>query len=747
MWDGGALLNDNWSDPKNWEGDVAPQNGDDLQFGGSDVSPNDLDTVNDFPTGRLVGNILIRSGFTLRGNQITLKSGANITAEGSSLCTIALGVRFNPGDHRVIVDGPQLQLNGAISNTGTGSLTYDIVDGSLEWGGNGANTYNQPVFLPTGVFRIRKLNGADAFAGPVTIGDATLESAEVKSFSTGAFKAGTAVTIVGGTDAASILNIGSGTESLGRLTLTDALVTGTSTGKLILTDRVADTPENGSSNIADVIIDLNSANREFAVESAIFLLDNKVINGGIRKTGDGNLILNAGNVSNTFAGGVLVESGLMVISGNQGVAVPSGNVTVLDAAQVTAANNQALGDGVSVIVDSGTFVAAFNASQSDRLKSVTVQNSGLFGLSGGANTTVTDNVVVTGDSLLSVVDATLTVNGELSLTASRLDATDETLNANGGVILKSAEIEADQLRVDKFVTVLGADDGSRIDADLGINRKQGARTPFRFNIGDGAAEVDLDVVGLLSNVGVAAKIEKTGPGRLLLAGGSVIPTPLNLNQGALDIRGSHHPTSYAVGAGRLEGDADFNVLSATSQSTISPGISALLAGDFQVNSAVLNGSRLILDLNGLDPSEVDSIRTPTLNLQNNPILDVRLNTNVSLGDTFELITGLTAPVTGRFKDPTGNVLEEGRASISTASGSRSATRRMAGRPSPLPGGTMLQPFSIGRPRRHGREPRSFSPARSRNRTSRTRSSSMSIGGTEQPSRPLSSPPAPRATLR
>src|SRR5262245_3980279 len=56
VWDGGALLNDNWKDPKNWVGDVAPVSGDALRFPAG-VGALDRSTNNDFGPGTFFDRI------------------------------------------------------------------------------------------------------------------------------------------------------------------------------------------------------------------------------------------------------------------------------------------------------------------------------------------------------------------------------------------------------------------------------------------------------------------------------------------------------------------------------------------------------------------------------------------------------------------------------------------------------------------------------------------------------------------
>src|SRR5262245_8274483 len=80
-WDGGSLLNSNWSTAANWVGDVAPVPGvDDLQFPATAARKAN---TNDFVGATFLGLAFTGSNYVLGGNPLTL--GGNLaTGSGTS---------------------------------------------------------------------------------------------------------------------------------------------------------------------------------------------------------------------------------------------------------------------------------------------------------------------------------------------------------------------------------------------------------------------------------------------------------------------------------------------------------------------------------------------------------------------------------------------------------------------------------------------------------------------------------------
>src|SRR5262245_53719953 len=80
-WDGGALLSNHWTAPRNWVGNEAPEPGDDLVFpAGADRRTTN---INDFPDLTSFRSITFTGGgYALSGNRISLGEVGVVNAGG-----------------------------------------------------------------------------------------------------------------------------------------------------------------------------------------------------------------------------------------------------------------------------------------------------------------------------------------------------------------------------------------------------------------------------------------------------------------------------------------------------------------------------------------------------------------------------------------------------------------------------------------------------------------------------------------
>ncbi len=84
IWDGGGGVNNLWTEPLNWDDDVAPLPGDDLQFIKSSTSTTLL-TNNDYPAGTVFGALILpRNRLKLEGNTATFDGVVRDYDSGSS---------------------------------------------------------------------------------------------------------------------------------------------------------------------------------------------------------------------------------------------------------------------------------------------------------------------------------------------------------------------------------------------------------------------------------------------------------------------------------------------------------------------------------------------------------------------------------------------------------------------------------------------------------------------------------------
>lgn len=128
VWDGGGGLNQFWSEPLNWVGNVPPMPGDDVQF--ASAGSGTLTTVNDFPAGRMFGSIIFGAGrHRLEGANMADLQGSVQIAESNDVVilmplTLKGGIRRTlPG--RMLLGGPLvLNANQTFSTFHTNSIMW-----------------------------------------------------------------------------------------------------------------------------------------------------------------------------------------------------------------------------------------------------------------------------------------------------------------------------------------------------------------------------------------------------------------------------------------------------------------------------------------------------------------------------------------------------------------------------------------------------------------------------------------------
>ena len=80
IWDGGVARNDQWTERRNWVGNVAPTFGDNLVFP-DNIRFTDRGLNNDFPVGTQFNNITFEGeGYLIRGNRILLSGDITVRA-------------------------------------------------------------------------------------------------------------------------------------------------------------------------------------------------------------------------------------------------------------------------------------------------------------------------------------------------------------------------------------------------------------------------------------------------------------------------------------------------------------------------------------------------------------------------------------------------------------------------------------------------------------------------------------------
>jgi autotransporter-associated beta strand protein len=153
VWTGASAVSNNWSDPDNWDGGVAPTAGFDLVFSSASAR---LSATNDLPADTQFNSITLDgSGYTMAGNRLIVGDGGLIVNGGNHVLSFdirapgygsAAGV-YAPVD---VAQASTLELSGVVRGaqglykTGAGALIL-----------SGANTYTGATWVNQGVLDVR----------------------------------------------------------------------------------------------------------------------------------------------------------------------------------------------------------------------------------------------------------------------------------------------------------------------------------------------------------------------------------------------------------------------------------------------------------------------------------------------------------------------------------------------------------------------------------------------------------------
>ena len=161
VWDGGAVLNDNWNDDDNWE-TSAPSSGDVLSFS-KVVNSTDQTMDNNFPDYTVFRSLFVDvSGFKVRGAPFALTHGIELHGGNFDLDT---SVRL-------------VQDQSFLATTGGGTLHLDLLD-EIETNGH-ILTFQGSQYIVDGAIRgtggihvgansVAVLKDANDYTGPTTV--------------------------------------------------------------------------------------------------------------------------------------------------------------------------------------------------------------------------------------------------------------------------------------------------------------------------------------------------------------------------------------------------------------------------------------------------------------------------------------------------------------------------------------------------------------------------------------------------
>ena len=596
-WDGGAFLGSEWTRANNWTGGVVPPSDGtaSLQFAGSARLDADANAAWSILSLSFAGNA---GHFVIQGSPLTIGSGG-VTTNAAVQQDISNNIVLGAAQSFRTAGNFALGFSGTVSNSGH-LLTVEAVAGNVFLSGvvsgtgglkkigqdtlrlDGAlgNIYSGTTTVLTGVLELAKTGGVIAVPGAL---DASGGTTRVVLLASNQIANGAAVTLTSG----ATLDLNGFSDLIGSLSLTTGTVK-TGAGTLFLGGNIV-SPAAGFSEITGAI-DLNGA-RTFDVGNSALEKDLAVpatiANGSIVKTGAGTLFLGG---ANTFAGGVTVNAGELMVRGTSGagtgpVVINAGTairsefnpatlpnaVTIAGDADFTGIRDLTFSGATTLsgsrtlnVTNSAQTIFSGSFAPDTLLSTVTKTGSGTLTFSGAtANSYVGSTIVKDGRLLLgktagvTAIPSTLTIGDGTHQASVDLAANEQIANTSdvfihagsrfnllnfsetiSALTLNSATVfaGAGTLTIGGNVNVTAATATSVISGDLNL----GGATRI-FTVADAAGTVELNMAGVVSNGGVI----KEGAGALVLATSNTFAAGLTVNAGEVSF-GSD--TSAGTGA-------------------------------------------------------------------------------------------------------------------------------------------------------------------------------------------------------
>jgi autotransporter-associated beta strand protein len=192
VWDGGGA-NGFWQTSGNWTNDLAPFQGDALEFTGNLQRVN----TNNFAPGTLFDFITLNGGnpFTLRGNSVRLLNGLNnVAGTLDHILELPVELATNQSWH---LEGP-LVFAGSLSGGSSSTLIKDGA-GLLQFSGGLPNDFTGTLVIRGGgAMFAAKFEGVPSVAGPLVV-EADIRPALVQILTGGQFSNSPPVSVISST--------------------------------------------------------------------------------------------------------------------------------------------------------------------------------------------------------------------------------------------------------------------------------------------------------------------------------------------------------------------------------------------------------------------------------------------------------------------------------------------------------------------------------------------------------------------
>lgn len=612
FWSGGALLNDNWSTAKNWSDESVPVAGDNLIFPDG-VGAFDHNTVNDLPSNTSFRSIQFTGdGYTLSGHAIRLDDPFNFGIRSTvinSLNPNVVAFDVTLGQQLFIESdaGNVLHIKGSLKggSVNPGSFVLQTGGGGIVFfDGTTPNTYVGDTRVNDGVLSFAKSSGVTAMPGNLIIdgGDVRVLTSEQISNSAD-------VTFDSGSSPSKFQIVGSSvSETFHTLTLVSANSIVTGSGTLVLSTDVNIVPSQFNSTILIDVARLNLGNttRTFNIAGAnqTVVLQTAISNGGITKTGPGGLSM-SGTTPNTYTGLTTVNAGTLLLVKSPGVISVPGNLVIGTNPIPTPLDNT---PPVARVVDG-------NSEQIADAATVTVNSTGFLQINNNSGTT--EHIA------------------KLILQGGTTDMFGKFTPAAVATVPSS-----------KSDVLLGK-------IDIGNN----IAVEHVYNIADGSAGTDFVVGGITGN-GI---LRKTGAGLMQVLNDNFSSAVIDarVDDGTLVFSGNTFTATVTVDGGTLAGGGIVGSTTVTNGG-LDPQGALRIFGDLSLKNAAtlfVNISTAVFFDSLFTSGNIALGDTPTSGF---PTLNVSTTASFAVGTEFKIIqVASNKTLTGLFKDPLGNVLNEG----------------------------------------------------------------------------------------
>ncbi|MDZ8119965.1 autotransporter-associated beta strand repeat-containing protein [Pontiella agarivorans] len=348
-----------WSTALNWEEAVVPVAGDDLVFRSGALNPNNINNLGNLTfhsitfngdgcvlsgigngeTIGLIAGIRSTSSGSLNRVELNIELAASQTNTCSSGSTLYVDGDVNLGTHRLCVDGNgDMHLCGVISGTGGGvggSGLSKYGYGTLWLEGSNPNSYTGDTWVDDGEMVLAKVGGNAIPYGTLEIGGGggfadTVIVREEADYQIG--------TIPVKLYYPGWLDVDDYRDTIGSLTFVSGGHAGSSSsGKLSVGGDIGVQSTSISSALIDGNLGLGSLTRTIDVENGSASPDLEITanisgNGGMIKTGNGQLLL-SGN--NTYGGTTVVNEGYVYLGSDTALGSTASGTTVGGSADIS----------------------------------------------------------------------------------------------------------------------------------------------------------------------------------------------------------------------------------------------------------------------------------------------------------------------------------------------------------------------------------------------------------------------------